>query len=66
MSYGCSVEERVHVISFVPKRKALRSVVPIFTKLTNVQQHYVQILKFHQNRAINVEIVGQKVTYAFQ
>jgi len=28
-------------------------------RLTNVQQQYVQILKIHLNRKINVQIVGR-------
>jgi len=49
---------RLHVIAFMSTQKSIAFAAPIFTKLTNVQQHYVQITytNFHPNRTIYVEI----------
>jgi len=48
---------REEVTSRTPTTNARPFAVPIFTKHTNAQQHYVQVsgTEFHPNRSINVK-----------
>jgi hypothetical protein len=59
---------RWHVIAFMSIHKSIAFAAPIFTKLTNAQQHYVQITDtiFYPNRTIHVEITWRNSFTSFR
>jgi hypothetical protein len=62
VSYGFTVLN-ARVILFKPVRKVRPSFLPIFTKLTNALQYYVQTFhaESHPNRSLNVGITVRNV-----